>query len=81
MTLPCNQSAECATDAASVEQALADVQTAIEAVEQRGQRFRIKDREVWRADLAVLDKRADKLARAADRAKRGGVRVQRIVPL
>ena len=53
----------------------------MEAVEQRGQRFKIKDREVWRADLNALGKRADRFAVAAARQKTGGVRIQRIVPL
>lgn len=65
----------------SVEEQLSRVQDALDAVETRGQRFTIKDRELWRADLAALDKRAERLERKAARAARGGVRVQRIVPL
>lgn len=67
--------------AKTVEEQLAEVQDAIEAVEVRGQRFTIKDRELWRADLAALDKRAQRLEQAAKRAAAGGVRMQRIVPL
>lgn len=65
----------------SVEEQLAETEAAIAAVESRGQRFTIKDREIWRADLGDLDKRAERLERKAARQKRGGIRVQRIVPL
>ena len=67
--------------AKTVEEQLAQVQDAIDAVETRGQRFRIKDRELQRADMGALDARQDRLERKADRASRGGVRVQRIVLL
>lgn len=65
----------------SVEEQLTEVQEAISSVTQRGQRYTIKDRELWRADLATLDKRQERLEKAAARKARGGVRVQRIVPL
>lgn len=65
----------------SVEEQLAEVEEAISTVEKRGQRYTIKDRELWRADLSALDKRAERLKKAASRESRGGVRVQRIVPL
>lgn len=65
----------------SVEEQLKQVQDAIDSVETRGQRFTIKDRELWRPDLKALDERQDRLERKASRAARGGVRVQRIIPL
>lgn len=65
----------------SVEEQLAQVQESIDSVETRGQRFTIKDRELWRPDLKALDARQERLERKASRAKRGGVRVQRIIPL
>lgn len=67
--------------AKSVEEQLEDVQNAITAVETRGQRMTIKDREIWRANLKELDQRSERLEKAAARRARGGVRVQRIVPL
>lgn len=67
--------------AKSVEEQLEETSAALAAVESRGQRFTIKDREVWRADHKSLDKRAERLEKAVARQKRGGVRVQRIVPL
>ncbi len=75
------RAAEQAAEVASVEQQLADVQAALGAVEQRGQRVRIKDRDIWRPDLAALDKRQQRLELKAARAKAGGVRMQRIIPL
>lgn len=65
----------------SVEEQLEENAAAISAVESRGQRFTIKDRETWRADLSALDKRQERLERKATRAKAGGVRITRIVPL
>jgi hypothetical protein len=65
----------------SVDEQLAENEAAISAVETRGQRFTIKDREVWRADLKALDERQQRLERKVERAKAGGIRVQRIVPL
>jgi len=67
--------------AKSVEEQLAETEAAISAVESRGQRFTIKDRELWRADLKTLEERRQTLQREAARAKRGGIRVQRIIPL
>lgn len=67
--------------AKSVEEQIEQTLTAISEVEQRGQRFTIKDRELWRGDLRDLDKRAERLQRSAKRAANGGVRVQRVVPL
>jgi hypothetical protein len=65
----------------SVEEQLEQAGAAIDAVETRGQRYTIKDRELWRANLGELDARQERLERKAERAKRGGVRVTRIVPL
>ncbi|GLR97450.1 hypothetical protein GCM10007858_50920 [Bradyrhizobium liaoningense] len=46
-----------------------------------GQRYTIKDRELWCADLRQLDQRAQHLEKRAARAKRGGIRTQRVIPL
>lgn len=67
--------------AKSVEEQLESVLTAIDAVEQKGQRFTIKDRELWRADLKHLEERRERLQREVERKAEGGIRVQRIVPL
>ncbi len=67
--------------AKSVEDQLAETLEAIHAVESKGQRYTIKDRELWRGDLRQLDQRAQRLEKAASRAKNGGVKIQRIVPL
>ena len=65
----------------SVDEQLQQVEAALGTVETSGQRYRIKDRELWRADHASLETRRDKLERKAARQKRGGIRVTRIVPL
>jgi|GEM_PF-2192323 len=67
--------------AKSVEEQLEETEAAIAAVESRGQRFTIKDRELWRADLKHLEARRESLKRELARSKRGGIRVQRIIPL
>lgn len=67
---------------------LAEVNAAISAVADRGQRYRIGDREVWRGDLEWLFSERHRLepiaAREAQAAANGGVsgiRVRRVVPL
>ncbi len=67
--------------AKSVEEQLAEVEEAIEVVQKNGQRYTIADRELWRADLADLEKRRKSLKAEADRKARGGVRAVRVVPL
>jgi hypothetical protein len=67
--------------AKSVEEQLESTLAAIDAVENKGQRFTIKDRELWRADISELHKRAEMLQRQVDRKANGGLKVQRIVPL
>ncbi|KRR21700.1 hypothetical protein [Bradyrhizobium retamae] len=67
--------------AQSVEEQLEQTLESIRQVEKSGQRYTIKDRELWRGDLKVLDKRAERLERASARAKNGGVKIQRIIPL
>jgi hypothetical protein len=67
--------------AKSVEEQLESTLAAIDAVENKGQRFTIKDRELWRADISELHKRAETLQRQVDRKANGGLKVQRIVPL
>ena len=65
----------------SVAEQLEQVEAALDAVETGGQRYRIKERELWRANHAELEARRDKLEKKARREKRGGIRVARIVPL
>jgi hypothetical protein len=65
----------------SVEEQLAETLDSIQKVEQGGQRYTIKDREVWRGDLQVLDQRAIRLERRAARKLRGGITVKRVIPL
>ncbi|PWC81261.1 hypothetical protein TSH64_01050 [Azospirillum sp. TSH64] len=60
---------------------LASVEAAIKAVEERGQRVVIKDRELWRADLDRLYAERKRLEPLARRETRGGLRMRRIVPL
>ncbi|NYG46366.1 hypothetical protein GGD67_003837 [Bradyrhizobium sp. IAR9] len=67
--------------AKTVEEQLEETLTSINTVEQNGQRYTIKDRELWRADLRQLDQRAQRLEKQAERAKRGGLRIQRVIPL
>lgn len=65
----------------TVAEQLEQVEAALDAVETSGQRYRIKDRELWRADHEKLEARRDKLEKKVRREKRGGIRVARIVPL
>ncbi|WP_028165481.1 hypothetical protein [Bradyrhizobium elkanii] len=67
--------------AKSIEEQLESTLTSIQQVEQNGQRYTIKDRELWRGDLRQLDQRAQRLEKQAARAKRGGIRIQRVIPL
>ncbi|MGJ4942473.1 MULTISPECIES: hypothetical protein [unclassified Bradyrhizobium] len=67
--------------AKTVEEQLESTINSITQVEQNGQRYTIKDRELWRGDLRQLDQRAQRLEKAAARQKRGGIRTQRVVPL
>lgn len=67
--------------AKTVEEQLEETLTSISTVEQNGQRYTIKDRELWRADLRQLDQRAQRLEKQAAREKRGGLRIQRVIPL
>jgi hypothetical protein len=67
--------------AQSVEEQLATTLEAINKVETSGQRYTVKDRELWRGNLGELDKRAQRLETKAARARNGGVRIQRIIPL
>jgi hypothetical protein len=71
---------------------LAEVNAAISAVMNRGQRYRIGDREVWRGDLEWLHSERGRLEPLASREKSkadalaagcqaGGIRVRRGVPL
>lgn len=67
--------------AKSIEEQLESTLTSIQQVEQNGQRYTIKDRELWRGDLRQLDQRAQRLEKQAAREKRGGIRIQRVIPL
>lgn len=60
---------------------LAEVDAAISAVLQRGQRLTIADRELWRADLAALQAERKRLEPLAARERRGGgLRMRQAVP-
>jgi hypothetical protein len=67
--------------AQSVEEQLATTLEAINKVETSGQRYTNGERELWRGDLSALDKRAQRLETKAARAKAGGIRIQRVIPL
>jgi hypothetical protein len=67
--------------AKSVEEQLESTLTSIQQVEQNGQRYTIKDRELWRGDLRQLDQRAQRLEKQAARARNGGIKIQRVIPL
>ncbi|MGX9427993.1 hypothetical protein [Bradyrhizobium sp. LeoA1S1] len=67
--------------AKSIEEQLESTLNSIQQVEQSGQRYTIKDRELWRGDLRQLDQRAQRLEKQAAREKRGGIRIQRVIPL
>lgn len=61
---------------------LARVNSSIKAIEERGQRVKIGDRELWRGDLEQLyaeRRRLEPLARRE--ARGGGIRIRRIAPL
>ncbi|WP_316202985.1 MULTISPECIES: hypothetical protein [unclassified Bradyrhizobium] len=67
--------------AKTVEEQLEETLNSINSVEKNGQRYTIKDRELWRADLRQLDQRAQRLEKRAARAKAGGIKIQRVIPL
>ncbi|WP_047308791.1 hypothetical protein [Rhodopseudomonas palustris] len=67
--------------AKSVEEQLESTLNSIHQIETGGQRYTIKDRELWRGDLRILDRRAERLEKQVARQKRGGIRMQRVVPL
>ena len=59
---------------------LEDVQATIQRIEQNGQSYGIGGRNLTRADLGRLYQREEWLRRRVDRAARGGVRLQSVVP-
>lgn len=65
-------------EARTLEEQLAEVEKAIEAVETKGQRYAIKDRELYRADLKTLYSERDRLRQAVSR-RAGRSRVRRII--
>lgn len=67
--------------AKSVEEQLEETLHAISVVESGGQRYTIKDRELWRADLRTLEQRAQRLEKAVKNKARGGAKIQRVIPL
>jgi hypothetical protein len=67
--------------AQSVEEQLATTLEAIHKVETSGQRYTNGERELWRGDLKDMDARAKRLETKVSRAKAGGVRIQRVIPL
>jgi hypothetical protein len=61
---------------------LAEVEAAIRAIHERGQRVVINGRELWRGDLEALQRERKRLEPLAQReARGGGIRVRRIAPL
>lgn len=62
-------------------QALAQVNAAIAAVELRGQRYTIGNRELWRGDLRWMYPERARLEAVVRAQNRGGMRVRRVVPL
>jgi hypothetical protein len=56
------------------------VQAAIKSIEDRGQAIDESGNSLTRADLRVLYAREDRLRSRVARAKRGGMRMKRIVP-
>lgn len=67
---------------------LAQINEAITSVAERGQRYRIGDRELWRGDLEWLFSERRRLeplaareAQAAANCGVSGIRVRRVVPL
>ncbi|MCW2248284.1 hypothetical protein M2352_003918 [Azospirillum fermentarium] len=62
---------------------LAEVNRAVTAITERGQRYVFQGRELTRADLGMLLKERARLEPLALRQAggRGGVRVRRVVPL
>jgi hypothetical protein len=60
------------------------VNAAISAVSERGQRYKIGDRELWRGDLEWLyaeRRRLEPLAAAELAQEQGKPRIRRVVPL
>jgi hypothetical protein len=63
---------------------LAEINAAISAITERGQRYRIGDRELWRGDLEWLTaerSRIEPLAAAEVAREQGKPRIRRVVPL
>lgn len=61
---------------------LSEVNAAITAVSDRGQRYKIGDREVWRGDLEWLYKERTRLEpKAVAEARGAGMRIRRVIPL
>lgn len=60
---------------------LAEINRAITAVVERGQRYKIGDRELWRPDAEWLFAERRRLEPLAKREASGGIRVRRVVPL
>jgi hypothetical protein len=63
------------------ETALANVNAAIYKIEQKGQRYKIGERELWRADIRWLYPERARLEKIVRSARRGGPRFGRVVPL
>ena len=53
---------------------LVQIEQAIETIETKGQRYTIKDRELWRADLKTLYAERDRLRAQVNRSGRRRVR-------
>lgn len=63
------------------ETALANVNAAIYAIETKGWRYKIGEREFWRADIRWLYAERSRLEKTVNSRARGGPRFRRVVPL
>jgi hypothetical protein len=63
------------------QQALHELNLAIEAVEVRGQRYTIGDRELWRGDIRWMYPERARLEALVRKTQRGGLTIRRAIPL
>lgn len=63
------------------EQALTTLNAAIYAVETKGQRYTIGDRELWRGDLRWMYPERARLEKVCSARARKGPRFSRVIPL
>jgi hypothetical protein len=70
-----------ATELETAQQQLSDVRTAITAVLTLGQAYTLLGRQFTKADLGELRRMENDLIARSARLSRGGVKIQRVVPL